>query len=254
MQPETFDVMAAVERDHWWFQAKRELVAHSLSSARPAADLSLDARLLDVGCGTGATISALGQEFGTAIGTDLDEYALCHARRARDSVAVLAALAEALPFPDAVFDALVSLDVVEHVDDDVAALREYRRVLRPGAPLVLTVPAYMWAWSEHDVTLGHRRRYRHQTIERAARAAGLEVIRVTYFHSWLVPIAWVMRRTPAGRLVRKPAEEASYVGPKTNRMLRRVARGERSVLDRTNLPVGLSLLVVARRPGRADPG
>ena len=248
MRPETFDVMAAVELDHWWFQAKRELVADALATARAGAQLSLDARLLDVGCGTGATIAALGQGFGTAIGTDLDEYALLHARGNNAPSGVLGARAEALPFPDATFDALVSLDVVEHVDDDVAALREYHRVLKPGAPLVLTVPAYMWAWSEHDVTLGHRRRYRHRTIDRAVRAAGLDVTRVTYFHSWLVPIALVLRRTPARRLVRKPAEEASYVGPRTNRMLGRVSQGERSVLRRTDLPFGLSLMVVGRRP------
>ncbi len=248
MRPETFDLMAAIEQDHWWFEAKRALVADALSAALADADVLPDARILDVGCGTGATIAALGQGFGTAIGTDLDEYALFHARSNRAQLDVLAARAEALPFPDAVFDALVSLDVVEHVEDDVAALREYQRVVKPGAPLVLTVPAYMWAWSDHDVTLGHRRRYQQRTIEHATRAAGLELIRVTYFHSWLVPIALVLRRTPARRLVRKPAEEASYVGPMTNRMLGRVARAERSVLRRGGLPCGLSLMVVACRP------
>jgi SAM-dependent methyltransferase len=244
MQRETFDVMAAVERDHWWFEAKRALVSDVLTSE--FSGQSPERRLLDVGCGTGATVSALGARFGRAIGTDLDEYALSLARQRDAANAVLTARAERLPFPDDAFDGLVSLDVVEHVEDDVAALREYRRVVRPRAPVVVTVPAYMWAWSEHDVTLGHQRRYRHASLSRAARAAGLDVGRVTYFHSWLVPAALLLRRTPVKRLVKRPAEEASYVGPRANRALRGVASTERAWLRSCDLPCGLSLLLVAR--------
>ncbi|HJR26851.1 MAG TPA: hypothetical protein VJ804_15340, partial [Acidimicrobiales bacterium] len=118
----------------------------------------------------------------------------------------------------------------------------------------VAVPAYAWAWSDHDVRLGHRRRYSRRALVEAARAAGLDVLRVTYFHSWLVPFALLLRRTPLRRLLRGSAEEASYVGPGVNRFLARVTRFERFVLRRVDLPLGLSVLLVARRGPSGPPG
>jgi hypothetical protein len=131
--------------------------------------------------------------------------------------------------------------------------------------VIVAVPAYSWMWSEHDVRLGHRRRYTRRQLTTAARQAGLEVVRCTHFHSWLTPPAFALRRTPAGRLMKRPAEEASYVNPPVNRLLYRVTRLERAALRRVAMPVGLSILLVARRPrspaadprsagGRSGPG
>jgi hypothetical protein len=149
-------------------------------------------------------------------------------------------------------DLVTALDVVEHLDDDVAGLRELARVAGDGL-VVVTVPAYLWAWSEHDVRLGHRRRYTRATLRAAAEAAGLEVVRCTHFHSWLTVPALLLRRTPRWprRRQRGSAEEASYVGPTVNRVLVWVTEVERRVLRRTDLPVGLSILLVARRRGTA---
>ncbi len=111
--------------------------------------------------------------------------------------------------------------------------------------MLVAVPAYAWAWSDHDVRLGHRRRYTRRSLREAAVAADLEVIRVTHFHSWLVPPALLLRRTPLRRIVRGAAEEASFVSPTVNRLLVAVTTVERWVLRRVDLPVGLSILLVA---------
>jgi len=232
--------MHRVEREHWWFKAKRDIVRGAIGDGRGVA--------VDVGCGTGAVLSDLTSlGFRPLLGTDLDAHALALvASDAPVGVGLARAVAEALPLRTGSVDVLCSLDVVEHLDDDVLALKEYLRVLRPGARLVLTVPSYRWAWSSHDVDLGHRRRYTRPQLEAVAVAAGFEVVRSRYFHSWLVPIALLLRKTPLRALVAdKPAESVSMGGPLQNAVGHRLAALDRSV----ELPFGLSILLVARRPG-----
>jgi SAM-dependent methyltransferase len=244
MDAERFEVMAAVERDHWWFRTKRRLVIDHLGSRVAPGPVA------DVGCGTGALLADLrGAGYGPVVGTDLSEPALGLATEQHPGVAQ--AVAEHLPYADRTLAAVTALDVLEHLDDDVAALRELGRVLRPGGVVVLTVPAYRWAWSDHDVALGHRRRYTVPSLRAVAMAAGLDVEHVGYFHSWLVPVALLVRRTPIGRLLRGSAEEASFVSPRVNRLLVTVSGIERAVIARVPVPFGLSVLLVARRrPGR----
>jgi SAM-dependent methyltransferase len=241
MSPATFDVMHRVEREHWWFKAKRDIV-------RAAIDADTTSGVaVDVGCGTGAVLHDLADlGFAPLLGTDLDAHALALvAGDAGPGIGLARAVAEALPLRSASVDVLCSLDVVEHLDDDVLALREYLRVLRPGGRLVVTVPAYRWAWSSHDVDLGHRRRYTRPQLESVAAAAGFEIAASRYFHSWLVPIALLLRKTPLRAIVAdKPAESVSMGGPLQNAIGHRL-----SALDRRlSLPFGLSILLVARRP------
>jgi len=242
MSVDRFDVMHRVEREHWWFSAKRALVVEALRDL-PTARLAVD-----VGCGTGAVLdelAALGHR--RVLGTDLDPHALrLTATRLRAGVSVARAVAEALPLPTASVDVLTSLDVVEHLDDDVRALREYARVLRPGGRLLLAVPAYTWAWSDHDVELGHRRRYVRAQLEEVVTAAGFVQVEARYFHSWLVPLAFALRKTPLQALVKDaPAESVSMGGPAQNALGHRLAAADR----RLSLPFGLSLFLTARAPG-----
>jgi SAM-dependent methyltransferase len=256
MAPQAIDAMARVEREHWWFRAKRALVADQI--VRFEAE---DGPLLDVGCGTGGLLEALADRR-TVVGAELDPRAIGLAARAVGGARLLRASATDLPVRSGGAGVVTALDVVEHLDDDVAALRELGRVVADGIGVadgvgvadglvVVAVPAYPWAWSDHDVRLGHRRRYTRATLAAAAEAAGLEVLRTTYFHSWLAPIAFLVRRTVVGRLLRGDAEEASFVHPVVNRALTALTGVERRVLRHRDLPCGLSILLVAR-PGRAE--
>ncbi len=238
------DVVSMADREgsHWWFSAKRGLVTDVL------ADLDPRSRVVDVGAGGGALVGDLRALGHRAWALDLSPVT---ARRSRaehgDALGVVSDAAR-LPLRPGAADAITSLDVIEHLDDDVEALEGFYEALRPGGRLVVTVPAYEWAWSEHDARLGHRRRYDADGLRRVLEGAGFTVDRLTHFHSWLVPPAVVVRRTPLGRLV-GDQEAASEGGPVMARALGGLTRLERAVLGRVDLPVGLSLFGVAHRPG-----
>jgi SAM-dependent methyltransferase len=250
MAPDAYSSMALVEADHWWFKGKHELVIGEIERHAPGHGL-----VVDVGAGTGGFLNALRVHGRPAVGVEFDVDALSLASRAHPEHALVRGSALTVPLRDGVAAAVTALDLIEHLDDDVAALGSLARVVDAGGVVIVTVPAYSWMWSDHDVRLGHRRRYTRGQLTAAAHRAGLEVIRCTHFHSWLTPPAFAVRRTPAGRLMKRPAEEASYVNPSVNRLLYRVTRVERAALRRVAMPVGLSILLVARRPvGRSGPG
>jgi SAM-dependent methyltransferase len=153
-----------------------------------------------------------------------------------------------MPFDDGSFDLAVSLDVVEHLDDDLAALRELRRIVRPGGALLVTVPAYQWLWSGHDVINHHRRRYTRRSLQRAAEGAGWQQVRTTYFNSLLLPVAILLRILD--RINKKPTESSLdlWVPPEpVNWVLERPLALEAALIDRgSRIPAGLSLLSVFR--------
>jgi len=154
--------------------------------------------------------------------------------------------AEALPYADATFDLVTALDVVEHLDDDVAGLAEMRRVLKVGGCALLFVPAFQWLWGVQDDVSNHRRRYTLPQLRAAVERAGLRVERATYANiTFLAPILLgrlVMRATGA-----RPASENNINVAALNGLFGRVLGAERHLLAHVNLPVGVSAICVARR-------
>jgi ubiquinone/menaquinone biosynthesis C-methylase UbiE len=240
-----FDTMAAHAGGHWWYRARRALVAQLLDGRVPAGGVALD-----IGCGTGEVVDLLARlGAGVAAGTDLSDHVLHHAlgggRTGRG--AILASAAERLPFGGHRADALTSLEVVEHLDDDLGALREYHRVLRPGGTLLVTVPSYQWLWYHQDDLAGHRRRYTRRSITALVEAAGFDVERASYYFSFLVPPAVAQRKTPLRRFMDDNGETSSS-GRLVTAVMERLCRLERAWMARGwPVPFGLSIWVIARR-------
>jgi dolichyl-phosphate beta-glucosyltransferase len=234
------DRMATTEDVHWWHVAKRSLVTAILARRDPRGPC------LDVGCGGGATARRIADRIPT-VGVDLSSRALGYAQ-ARGLTGLVRAEGSTLPFGEASYGSAVALDVLEHHARPEQILAEVRRILRPGGTLVVTVPAFQWMWSYADHVLGHYRRYTRAELEGDLRRAGFAVDRVTYVHSWLLPIAWVFRkaRALAGRT---DSADDFALPPSLNRLFLGVARTERRYLRRRDLPFGLSVLAVCRRPG-----
>jgi len=245
MNEQEYHRMRAIEDEGWWFAGKRFLVETLLRQATGARRVP---RILDVGCGTGATLAMLAR-FGEAYGADMAPAALRFAA-ARKGARLCAADAQRLAFGDGVFGVVTALDVIEHLDDPVAALREMRRVCAPGGVVLLAVPAHPGLWSDHDVALAHRRRYTARMLREHVEAAGLRVERLTsaYAAFFLPALLWRrLRRLLPGRKAPE-ADLGRVVGP-LNALLAGYMRLEAGVVGVAGLPIGTSLLCVARNVG-----
>lgn len=242
MDPREHDRLAHFEEWYWWHRGRKAVVQRLLERHSPPA-----ARILDVGCGTGATTLAL-RRFGTVVGMDLGARALEVARER--GIAVARASAARLPALPEAFDLVVALDVLEHLEDDVAAAREMRAALRPGGLLLATVPAWPFLWSGHDEALGHRRRYRRRQLLAALERAGFEVVLCSYVMASILPAAMVVRLAERRMRRGSPRRESGYVAVPAplNRLLAWITSAESRLLPWIRLPFGLSLAVVARRP------
>jgi SAM-dependent methyltransferase len=153
-----------------------------------------------------------------------------------------------MPFPADSFDLAASLDVIEHLEDDVGALRELRRTVAPGGALLVTVPAYQWLWSGHDEINHHHRRYTRGSLLAVAEQAGWECVRTTYFNSLLLPVAILLR--VLDRLNTRTTESSLdlWVPPEPlNWLLERPLSLEAALIGRGGrIPAGLSLLAEFR--------
>ena len=282
MQQHTYAIMDKVEGSHWWFVGRRAILetflrkivedmisaprrldrrrlageppvnsniseaARELRAGHPQdsrRDASITLRILDVGCGTGANLEMLSQ-FGNAEGVDVSDDALEFCKR--KGLTAQKGLAEQLPFVDESFDITTALDVVEHLDDDVAGLKEMFRVTKKGGHSLIFVPAFMWLWGVQDDISHHRIRYtKKQIIERVERA-GFTVERATYANfTFFTPIL-------AGRtLMRvtgiKPESENNVNVSALNGFFGKLFSSERFWLKNFDFPFGVSIVLTASK-------
>ena len=242
MRDHTYPIMFRIEESHWWYTGRRKILSSFVQDiCRRVTDRR--PRILDVGCGTGANLLML-SKYGDAEGVDVSEDALAFCRE-RGLENVKLGAAEELPYDDGTFDLVTALDVVEHLDDDLAGLREMRRVLRPGGRVLLFVPTFMFLWGLQDDVSNHRRRYRMPELRRVLEQAGFEVERTTYANiTFFMPIL-AMRKLM--RLTGIKAESENNINVSAlNGLLARMLGAESFVLRYMNIPFGVSGLCVAR--------
>jgi SAM-dependent methyltransferase len=244
MMQHTYSILYELEEKHWWHVGRREIIA---GFVREICSHFAENRphILDIGCGTGGNLRMLSQ-FGEAEGVDVspDAVAFCRERGLQN---VKLGAAESLPYEDATFDLVTALDVVEHLDDDVAGLREMRRVLRPGGRLLMFVPTFMFLWGVQDEVSHHRRRYRLAELRRVANEAGFSIERTTYAN-----ITFFLPTLLGRQLMRltgiRPESENNINISALNGLFGALLGAERHFLRHVNFPFGVSGLCVARRP------
>lgn len=243
MHPELFVEMAAVQRHHWWFAARRDILSELIKKL----SLSANATVLEIGCGTGANLQMLDQH-GALSAMEYDEKACAMANTLGACSVRAGGLPHDVPYADASFDLVCMLDVLEHIEDDEAALSRVLRLAKPGGLFLVTVPAYQWLWSDHDVEHQHFRRYTAQGLRAKALAAGWQIERAAYFNTLLFPLVAVARL--AGKLLpRKHAVGTSLPVTRANSLLRKIFGAERHVVaSRGGFPFGVSVVAVMRRP------
>lgn len=234
-----YDRMAAHDTTHWWYRARRDILADYLARW---GDLPEDARILEIGCGTGHNLPMLAK-FGEIDAIEIDETARAFASERLGKPVGTAPLPELHGVAPGSYDLVAVLDVIEHVEDDVAALKAIATALKPGGKILITVPAHQWMWSAHDVVNHHKRRYSKRGFEALLAKAGLQGRRLGYFNSLLFPLAVAARF--AGKLMGKDDSDDSPPAKPLNALFEGIFRLERHMVGRMPLPPGLSLITLA---------
>lgn len=242
MRPEAYSAAAQAEENHWWFAARREVLAAVLERLYVRA---ANPSVLEVGCGNGGNLAMLAR-YGALYATEVEDQARARATSRGIAVVENGWLPDGLPFAGALFDLVAALDVLEHVADDAAALAALGQRLKPDGLLFLTVPAYPWLWSAHDEFSQHKRRYTLGGMRSLVERCGLRVTYASYFNCLLFPFGAV-KIGLGNRIGANPEEALRPPAAPINGLLRFIFGMERYLLPRVSLPFGMSIVVCAQR-------
>jgi SAM-dependent methyltransferase len=238
MERIVYDRMAELDELHWWYRARREVLRELIRRRIPLPD---EARILEVGCGTGHNFQMLGK-FGRLDAIEVDGEARAIASRRLGHAVLDAPLPDLTGVPPGAYDLIAMLDVLEHVDDDRGALTSLAARLRPEGRILITVPAHPWMWSAHDEVNHHKRRYTRRTLRAAILETGLRIEMLGWFNSLLFPLAAAAR--VAGRITGKADSDDKLPPGPVNRLFEAVFGLERYAIGRVPLPPGVSLAAI----------
>ena len=243
MEREEYSSMYHLEDDLWWYAGMRVLTSVLLENIDLGSE---NPSVLDAGCGTGANLTHFAA-LGNLTGIDIESEALAFCRQ-RNITSLVQGSVTSLPFASEAFDLLFCFEVLYHAQaaDDVAALREFRRLLTPGGYCVIRLPAYQWLMSAHDSAVHTQHRYTAGEVRAKAVAAGFEVQRITYLNMFLLPLA-ILRRLLT-KLGDAGKSDVQPVWQPLNTALAWLLSNERHLIRRCDLPAGLSIAAVLRRP------
>jgi SAM-dependent methyltransferase len=238
-----YDRLREMEDEHWWFRGRRAVIR---ALTERVGTLPAGARILDAGCGTGRNLAEYAS-LGHAEGIEPSDTGVRYCRER--GLDVRQGVLESLPIEDGRFDLVFASDVLEHVEGDVAAFRELRRVTKPGAGFVLTVPAYTWLWSHHDDSHHHVRRYTRGLLARHARAGGWEPAFASYFNSLLLAPIAAVRLLQRGRPASGRSDYERTPGLLNSLLEQPMAAEARLIARGWRLPAGVSIGMVCRAAG-----
>lgn len=250
MEKAMYDEMRQQQDSHWWYCARKEIV---LDVAEKIAGLKCSDScpvILDAGCGMGVILDKL-VDYGDTYGMDMDAKAVSYCRdnyKAENPSAHIkqGSLPENIPFAEGSFDMIFALDVLEHIEDDNAAVKAIAKLLKKDGKLILTVPALMSLWSGHDVLNRHFRRYNKKELVKVIQDAGLKIIKCSYYDSFLFLPAFMVRKIKNLLKINSSDISMTSKGKVINTILMKIFAGEKCFLRKHGFPVGVSLILVAK--------
>ena len=240
MKKEELEQMNKMEEAYWWHEGRRLVLSKMLQ--KYYSESSNPLLILDFGCGTGGNFEFL-SKFGKVYGVDSSKDAIAYCKSKDQSVKFISG--QDIPFQRDSVDLITTFDVLEHIDDDCATIREYHRILKAKKNVIVTVPAYKFLWSDHDEILGHCRRYTLKELRDKFEKNGFKTVRSSYFVTSFFPLILIYRmyRIAFSKYLDK---KTSYVElPKSlNNFFTLIMRMEASLLGRINFPFGCSIVAI----------
>jgi len=227
------DILGSDIGRHWYYQSKAAALRRMVGGLRPQ-------RLLDVGAGSGF--------FSRHLLANGAQSALCvdvGYERTWDETVGGKPVLYRRDCDATDCDLVLMMDVLEHVDNDAGLVSHYATKVPSGAHFLVTVPAFRFLWSGHDVFLEHKRRYTLAEIEQTMRTAGLDVVRGAYFFGAVFPLAAAIRL--ATRNDPTPRSTLKKHDALTNGLLAAACAMELPLFPINRL-AGLSAFVLAKKP------
>jgi SAM-dependent methyltransferase len=238
-----YATMAEREQNYWWHLGRLRIIQTYIQRAKKNKETL---KIMNIGCGTGGTIDML-ESFGEVDNVDISDEAIKFMKE-RGYTRITKVDDIELPFRSKSYDLVGAFDVLEHIEDQVGALKEWKRILKDDGAVVITVPAYQWLWTDHDVSLHHKRRYTTQRLAEAAAEAGLKPEKQSYAVVFSLPLVAGFRLLNKA-LGRKADSETSYVSVPnwTNKAFTAMLYGEAKLHQKLKFPFGTSVVTILRK-------
>ena len=242
MNPELYRIFFEIQKKHWWFVTKKEIVLNLISRHFTS---HAGAKVLDIGCGSGLMLNSL-QDVGQTYGMDMSDEAINFSKEIFTGEVKKGSLPEQIPYEKEFFDLITALDVIEHIDRDIDSLKVIHSHLALNGKAIITVPAYMFLWSSFDELNKHKRRYTLAELNTKLVQAGFTVERISYYNSLLFPVVFIVRMFNSF-FKRDGSSEIEMPSRLINSLLKKIFGLEKYILNYINLPCGVSILAVVKK-------
>jgi len=242
MNIEMYRIFFNIQKQHWWFVTKKNIILDTIGRHLKLKSSSM---ILDIGCGSGLMLNDL-EKIGQTNGMDMSNEAIQFSKEIFNGPVKQGSLPNQVPYPESAFELITALDVIEHIDDDVASLEAIKRLLSTSGRAVITVPAYMFLWSEFDEMNEHKRRYTLTELQQKLIMAGFHIEKISYFNTLLFPIVYIVRKVN-NILGRDGASDVDMPGGIVNHSLKTIFGIEKFLLRFCRLPFGVSILAVVSK-------
>lgn len=242
MNVDMYRIFFEIQKKHWWFVTKKDIVLDTINRHLTKNN---EIKVLDIGCGSGLMLNAL-ESVGQTFGMDMSDDAINFSKEIFGGKVEKGFLPDNIPYEENFFNLITALDVIEHIDDDLASLKAIRNHLVSDGKAVITVPAYMFLWTKFDELNEHKRRYTISELHEKLVRAGFTVEKISYFNTLLFPVVFAVRLLN-NILKRDGSSDVDMPNLTLNFVLEKIFGFEKNLLRFVNLPFGVSILAVVKK-------
>ena len=239
MDKENYKSEISLMNNHWWYVSRKQILKNILDQY---IEIGKELNILEIGCGSGGNLKFL-SKYGNLNALELDDNARAHATSKNICKVDYGRLPLDIPF-DKRFDIICIFDVLEHIEEDILSLKTIYEYLNKGGKIILTVPAYMFLWSKHDVFSHHKRRYNMNQINKMLKSTGFNVKYSSYFNFLLFPMILAIRLLEKITQFDLRENDLQQENEIVNYLFKKLFSLESKLLPQLSVPFGMSIVSI----------